>query len=104
MSDRLDYLETEGHYPKPETEDGQDQDFHYPVLAQYDFTGRGPRPGAKFDESLYRNAMALETRGERVGRVLRPVLFILVNLIIGVVVMYIAFHSGCQPFIEVPVR
>jgi hypothetical protein len=89
---RLDYLESGKPLPKPQARieefEPLDPTAHYPLLARYDFAGRGPRPGIKADQHMFEMAMSLQTRGERLASILLRMAWALVRLGIGLIILY----------------
>ncbi|HEX9745654.1 MAG TPA: hypothetical protein VGB30_09525 [bacterium] len=101
MADRYTYLESE--FKKvPPVKSGQDLDpveypldsnIRYPMLARYDFAGRGPRNGVRYDAHLFQNATNLKTRGENVAPHVKRIGWILIRLAIGFGFMYLVLHG-----------
>ncbi len=93
MADRLDFLETHGVKRPPEESKPEEEAFCYPVLARYDFAGKGPRPGISTDKRLYQQAALLTTRGERLGKILIRITWILVRIAIGFAILFFFFYG-----------
>ncbi len=95
MGNRIEYIEDGEHKPiKIEEPKPLDESVHYPVLARYDFAGRGPRPGVKKDEWLYQQARFLRTRGERLKPIIIRMGWIFLQLAVGLAFIYFILHGN----------
>jgi hypothetical protein len=94
---RLDFLEgDEGGLANREKEPSQDdaKAISYPVMARYDFNGKGPRPGISLDNRLFQQAGLLKTAGEILSPTLIKMGWVFVRLAIGFAIIYLILRGN----------
>jgi len=96
-SKRLEFLESDPSLPpqtKVEDLEPLDPTVHFPLLARYDFAGKGPRPGCDADARMYGMASGLQTRGEKIVPILTRMGWALVRLVIGLFILYVILRGN----------
>ncbi len=95
MTNRLEFIEDDNLRHQPDLDETDvDEVINYPILARYDFLGKGPRPGNSKDSALFTQAAELETKGEKLKPIVIRVAWILIRLAFGLAFLYFFVYGN----------
>ncbi len=94
MKSRLEYLEQHGQPIRIEEPEPLDETVNFPLMARYDFAGRGPRDGVEHDVWLFKRAAGLMTAGEKISPRIIRLGWVFIRMAIGLGFLYFVLFGS----------